>query len=357
VGKSVSIQPAGIAMDLDELTYDLPRGSIAQEPLPNREDSKLMDLTGGSPVHRGFSEFPSLLESGDCIVVNDSRVIPARIPAHKSTGGKAEILLVRNLQDTRWEAMVSGKNISSQRTLTVANGSQIHIVDNLGNGRYVVDLEQLGTGEGDLWEVGEMPTPPYIKKQLAEPDRYQTVYSRSPGSVAAPTAGLHLSKGILGRLEDLSVNVASITLHVGPGTFIPIRDNRVEDHTMEKEEYCVSQESARIINDTVKEGGRLIIVGTTTMRVMESCWDPKRGLVPGRGSTGLFITVGHRFKTPVGMFLTNFHLPKSTLLVMVSAYWGRERILSAYSEAVREGYRFYSFGDAMLLGPPSHREK
>ena len=327
-------------MDLAEFDYELPRELIAQRPLGQRDASRLMVLPRGSgPVeHRSVRELPSLLRPGDLMVLNDARVIPARLHGHKAkTGGTVELLLVEPLGGQEWLALgQSSKPLRAGATVEVM-GSAIEVVQVRGGGELVVRLPLEGER---LWafleQAGEVPLPPYIEHAPGPEDRerYQTVYARERGAVAAPTAGLHFTPELLARL-----NVAYVTLHVGPGTFLPVRTQRIEEHRMHSERYFVPAATA----EALQKAGRVIAVGTTALRTLEAS-----GGRAGPGATDLFITPGYRFRAVQGLF-TNFHLPRSTLLMLVSAFAGRERVLAAYREAIARRYRFFSYGDAMVI--------
>ncbi len=330
-------------MLVEEFDYPLPKELIAQKPLKNRDESRLMVLRGDEIIHAVFSQIDEFLERGDLLVVNNSRVIPARLRGRKSTGGRVELLLLQG-EDTEWECLVKGR---------VKEGTELQF----GSLRARV-LEKKGMEVKVkfsapvvlqiLEKIGEMPTPPYIKEKLEEPERYQTIFAKKPGSVAAPTAGFHFSETLLKKLGDKGIEMAEITLHVGAGTFLPVKVKRVEEHKMHEEFFTVEAEQAEKINRALEEGRGVIAVGTTTIRTLESCTQEGR-VVPGSGKTDLFIYPGYKFKLNYKGLITNFHLPKSTLLMLVCAFAGKERIFKAYEEAIKRRYRFYSFGDAMLI--------
>jgi S-adenosylmethionine:tRNA ribosyltransferase-isomerase len=333
-------------MDVAEFDYQLPEELIAQAPLPERDASRLLVLPrSGDPLqHRMVRDLPSLLRAGDLLVANDARVIPARLRGRKAgTGGHVELLLVEPLGGADWLALGgSSKPLREGSEVEVAD-ARIRIVENRGGGELVVRLP----AEGDaLWALldraGEMPLPPYLHRapEPADTERYQTIFARERGAVAAPTAGLHFTPGLVTALRDAGIHLVYITLFVGPGTFLPVRATRTEEHRMHRERYVVPEETARAI---AGRGGRLIAVGTTALRTLEA----SNG-APGPGSTDLFVTPGYEFRVIDGLF-TNFHLPKSTLLMLVSALAGLDRIRAAYAEAVRQRYRFFSYGDAMLI--------
>ena len=332
-------------MDLAEFDYELPEDLIAQGPLPERDASRLLVLPrrSGSMDHRLVRELPGLLAPGDVMVVNDTRVIPARVHGRKEgTGGKVELLLVEPLGGADWLALGQASKPLREGARVEVLGSRIEIVQVREGGELVVRLPL----EGDaLWrfldEAGELPLPPYIRRAPgpADRDRYQTIFARERGAIAAPTAGLHFTPLLIEALRARGVGLAPITLHVGPGTFLPVRAQRVEDHRMHRERYFVPEESARAI----ARADRVIAVGTTALRTLEA----SQGR-PGPGTTDLFITPGYRFRAVHGLF-TNFHLPRSSLLMLVAAFAGLDRIKSAYREAVGQRYRFFSYGDAMLI--------
>ena len=362
-------------MTLSEFDYELPRELIAQEPLPDRGSSRLMVLEFGLTRHCMFADLPGYMRKGDVLVLNDSRVIPARLRGKRGSGGRVELLLLGAGGETV-EALVRAKPLKKGESISLP-GASCEVEERLAGSRYRLRFSVPGGLAAYLETHGEMPTPPYIKKRLEKQDRYQTVFARQPGSVAAPTAGLHFTPRMIGLLEDLGVTVAFITLHIGPATFQPIRESNVEMHTMEPEYFRIPENTAAAING---RKGRLVVVGTTVVKALESAMEKTKGTgyrVPGSGGTTehgnnrrdpapgtrppapgklastegwseLFIHPGHRFLLRPDMMLTNFHLPRSTLIMLVSALVGRERLLGAYGEAVREKYRFYSFGDSML---------
>lgn len=341
-------------MRVADFDYDLPPERIAQEPLPERDASRLLvlDRAGGTVTHRRFLDLPALLRPDDVLVVNDSKVIPARLRGRKATGGRAELLLVRPVGGGRWLALTRPALRAGQQVIVGAADTPRLVAaaeEEAEDGLRVVRLSApTGTVEAALTEVGELPTPPYIHKHLQQPDRYQTIYAAQQGSIAAPTAGLHFTPRVLEALRERGVAVERLTLHVGLGTFMPVRAEAVEEHRMHRECYTLDTAVANRLNAARREGRRVMAVGTTVTRALESAADEDGTLRPGSGETGLFITPGFQFRVLSGL-LTNFHLPKSTLLMLVSAFVGRERVLAAYAEAVRAGYRFYSFGDAMLI--------
>jgi S-adenosylmethionine:tRNA ribosyltransferase-isomerase len=330
-------------VDLSDFDYDLPKELIAQEPLEEREGSRLMVLDGDRTRHWSFSDLPDFFESGDVLVLNDSKVVPARVRGKRSTGGKVELLVLGTGGDTA-DALVRAKPLKAGEKIALADGS-CTVEERVAGARYRLSFEIDGSIAGFLDRHGEMPTPPYIRKRLDRQERYQTVFARRPGSVAAPTAGLHFTPEMLERLREKGVSVAFITLHIGPGTFQPVRSRTVEGHRMEAEYYLIPAETAAAVSE---RRGRLFCAGTTTVKALESAAGSDGSLPESEGWSGLFIYPGYEFKLRPDGLLTNFHLPKSTLLMLVSALVGRERLLGAYMEAVSERYRFYSFGDAML---------
>ena len=319
-----------------DFDYDLPEDRIAQEPAPRGESRLLVLDAEGADRHRRVRDLPDLLRPDDLLVLNDTRVIPARLFGRRGEG-KMEVLLVEKLADREWEALVRPGKRAKPGTEIVFDDLSAEVVEKRED-RYRLRFSE--PVEPHLDRLGHIPLPPYIHRpdEAADRERYQTVFARTPGAIAAPTAGLHFSREILEELRT-----AWVTLHVGIGTFKPVSAERIEDHRMDRERWEVSEETAEAIRRTRENGGRIVAVGTTVVRTLESS-----GGAAGSGSTDLFITPGYRFKV-VDVLLTNFHLPRSTLLMLVSAFAGRERVLAAYEEAVREGYRFYSYGDAMLV--------
>jgi len=330
-------------VDLSDFDYNLPRELIAQEPLPERGASRLMVLDGKKILHRMFSDLPDYLRNGDVLVLNDSRVIPARIFGKRETGGKVELLIL-NADGEKAEALVRAKPLKAGETVKISDG-KCCVEKRIAGSRYALSFAVKGSISGYLDKFGEMPTPPYIKKRLDKQDRYQTVFACKPGSVAAPTAGLHFTDSMLSRLKEMGVTVAFVTLHIGPATFQPVREKEVEGHRMEPEYFQVPEETARAING---RKGRLVAVGTTVVKTLESAAGEGGRPAPKEGWSDLFIYPGHLFRSRPDMMLTNFHLPRSTLIMLISALVGQERLLAAYAEAVKERYRFYSFGDSML---------
>ena len=333
--------------------YDLPKELIAQDPLADRSSSRLMvlDRKTGQVSHKIFRDIVSYLHPGDCLVINDTKVIPARlIGAREGTGGKVEIFLLKRKENDIWETLVRpGKKCRPGAQVVFGDGElEAEILEVLPDGNRLVKFDYEGIFEEVLDRLGQMPLPPYITHKLKDRNRYQTVYAKYDGSAAAPTAGLHFTKELLAKIEEKGVRIARVTLHVGLGTFRPVKVENVLEHHMHSEYYHVTQEAADLINETKKKGGRIISVGTTSTRTLESVADEKGLVHPGSGDTDIFIYPGYQFKA-IDCLITNFHLPESTLLMLVSALAGRDHILSAYKEAVRERYRFFSFGDAMFI--------
>lgn len=349
-----------VSYSIEDYDYELPRELIAQEPLTDRSASRLLvlDRDTGAVRHRAFAELPALLAPGDLLVLNRSRVIPARLLGRRPGGGAAEILLVRRHGPDEWDAMVRpGRRLPAGSVVEVAPAFHIHVLRTPpSDDSSLLPLRRvrLETGDTDpaaaIDRHGHVPLPPYVTRpdRALDRDRYQTVYASEPGSVAAPTAGLHFTQDLLARLRAGGLEVAEITLHVGPGTFRPVQVSDVRDHRVDAEPYCVSSPAASALARARAEGRRVVAVGTTSTRVLETALDPDGAVFPGDGETSLVITPGYSFHT-VGALVTNFHMPRSSLLLLVCAFGGRERVLSAYEEAVREGYRFYSYGDAMLV--------
>jgi S-adenosylmethionine:tRNA ribosyltransferase-isomerase len=332
-------------MKLSDFDYNLPKELIAQSPIEPRDSSRLMVL-GQDIEHRYFSDIVDYFEAGDTLVLNDSRVIPAKLQGKKSTGGHVEALVISK-SGAGYECLMQGKNIREGTKLHFGEleATVLEVRKNPNTNRYLVDFNSNGNLDDILEKIGEAPLPPYIKKKLDDKNRYQTVYSREKGSIAAPTAGLHFTEHLLDRIKEKGVSIAYVTLHVGLGTFTPVKAQEIEDHNMEPEYISVSAESAEIINKTK---GKLIAAGTTTVKALESsCVDGK--IAAHDGLSRIFIYPPYVFKSNIDAIITNFHLPKSTLLMLVSAFAGRERLISAYNEAISRSYRFYSFGDAMLV--------
>ncbi len=339
-------------MKTKDFWYDLPEELIAQTPLEKRDGSRLMvlDRDTGDVTHKHFYDLIDYLQPGDCLVMNDSRVLPARLLGHRPTGGAVEVLLLKDLGGKRWECLCRpGKKMQVGQTVSFGDGSLTATVTEVReDGNRVVEFQYEGIFLEILERLGKMPLPPYIKEELQDQERYQTVYSRESGSAAAPTAGLHFTKELLQRIREKGVNEAFVTLHVGLGTFRPVKAEEVTEHHMHSEFCMMSQETADLLNETKKNGGRIICVGTTSCRTLESLVNEDGTFSEKSAWTEIFIYPGYQFKAMDGL-VTNFHLPESTLMMLVSAFAGREHILNAYNIAVRERYRFFSFGDAMLI--------
>ena len=340
-------------MKTSDFKYDLPQELIAQDPLEDRSSSRLMHLSlaDGSIEHRHFTDILEYLRPGDCLVINDTKVIPARLYGHReNTGGMVEILLLKRMKDDTWECLVKpGKKARPGDRIVFGDGIlKGEITDILEEGNRLIRFEYEGIFEEILDKLGEMPLPPYITHKLQDKNRYQTVYAVHDGSAAAPTAGLHFTKELLAQVEEMGVSIAHVTLHVGLGTFRPVKVDDVESHHMHSEFYVVEESQAELINNTKKAGGRIVSVGTTSCRTLESAADADGTVRAGSGWTDIFIYPGYEFKVIDGL-ITNFHLPESTLLMLVSALAGKDNIMHAYEEAVNEKYRFFSFGDAMLI--------
>ena len=340
-------------MDVKDFYFDLPQELIAQDPLEDRASSRLLvlDKHTGEITHKGFRDILEYLKPGDCLVINDTKVIPARLFGVKEdTGAKIEILLLKRRENDIWETLVKpGKKAKPGTRIVFGEGLLTGtVLETVDDGNRLIQFSYEGIFEEILDQLGQMPLPPYITHQLKDKNRYQTVYAKHEGSAAAPTAGLHFTKELLKQVEDMGVKIAHVTLHVGLGTFRPVKVEHVQDHHMHSEFYVVEESEAKKINDTKDAGGRVICVGTTSCRTVESAADENGRLKAGTGWTDIFIYPGYQFKILDGL-ITNFHLPESTLVMLVSALAGREHILAAYEEAIRERYRFFSFGDAMLI--------
>lgn len=339
-------------MKTSDFYFDLPEELIAQTPLQRRDGSRLLtlDKETGETGHHHFYDLPSMLRPGDCLVLNNSRVLPARLLGKRSGGGACEILLLIDRGDKVWECLVRpGKKLRTGARITFGEGElSAEIVGEVEGGNRLVRFEYEGIFLEVLERLGKMPLPPYIREELEDGERYQTVYSKVVGSAAAPTAGLHFTEELLEQLKTKGVKVCYVTLHVGLGTFRPVKADNLDEHEMHSEYCVISRETAETINQTKREGGRVICVGTTSCRTIES-WANEDGTMEEKaGWTNIFIYPGYRFKV-LDALVTNFHLPESTLIMLVSALAGRENVLAAYEEAVREKYRFFSFGDAMFI--------
>ena len=333
--------------------YDLPEELIAQTPLQKRDTSRLLtvDRKTGALQHKHFYDILDYLNPGDTLVMNDSRVLPARLLGHRPTGGAAELLLLRDLGDNCWECLAKpGRKLQTGAEVIFGDGRlTAKVVSVKDDGNRVVKFDYQGIFLEVLESLGKMPLPPYIKEELQDQERYQTVYSREVGSAAAPTAGLHWTKELLKQAEDKGVQLAYVTLHVGLGTFRPVKAENISEHHMHSELCMMTMETADILNDTRKRGGRIVCVGTTSCRTLESLVNEDGTFEAKSKWTEIFIFPGYEFKA-MDALITNFHLPESTLVMLVSAFAGRENVLNAYAEAVKERYRFFSFGDSMYLG-------
>ena len=340
-------------MKTQDFWYDLPEELIAQTPLEKRDTSRLLalDKVTGQISHRHFFDILDYLNPGDCLVMNDSRVLPARLLGQRPTGGAVELLLLRDLGEKRWECLAKpGRKLQAGQEVIFGNGDlTATIVEVCEGGNRIVEFHYEGIFLEVLERLGKMPLPPYIKAELQDQERYQTVYSRQVGSAAAPTAGLHFTNELLERIRQKGVKTAFVTLHVGLGTFRPVKAENISEHHMHSELCMLSQETADILNETKQNGGRIVCVGTTSCRTLESLVNDDGTFCAKSSWTDIFIFPGYTFKA-MDALITNFHLPESTLVMLVSAFAGRERVLNAYEEAVRERYRFFSFGDAMFIG-------
>lgn len=340
-------------MKTSDFYYDLPEELIAQDPLEDRTASRLLvlDRQTGTVEHKIFSDVIDYLNKGDCLVINNTRVIPARLIGEKEgTGGKVEVLLLKRRANDVWETLVKpGKKLRPGAKITFGDGRlRAEVLEVVEEGNRLVKFYYEGIFEEILDSLGEMPLPPYITHKLEDKEMYQTVYAKFDGSAAAPTAGLHFTKELLNKIEEKGIKISSITLHVGLGTFRPVKVDDVNNHHMHTEWYEVNAEAADIINETKRNGGRVICVGTTSCRTIESVADENGYMKAKTGETDIFIYPGYKFKIMDGL-ITNFHLPESTLVMLVSAFAGKENVLAAYETAVKERYRFFSFGDAMIL--------
>ncbi|NBI11474.1 tRNA preQ1(34) S-adenosylmethionine ribosyltransferase-isomerase QueA [Colidextribacter sp. OB.20] len=339
-------------MKTSDFDFQLPEELIAQTPLERRDASRLLtlDKTTGAVGHHRFFELPDFLRPGDCLVLNDSRVLPARLIGHRPTGGACEVLLLVDKGEGLWECLVRpGRKLKPGAQVLFGDGQLTATVEaELDDGKRAARFHYQGIFLEILEQLGKMPLPPYIKAELEDQERYQTVYSRVVGSAAAPTAGLHFTPELLEQVREMGVKVCYVTLHVGLGTFRPVKAEEITDHEMHSEFCMISQETADIINETRKNGGRVICVGTTSCRTIESFAAEDGTMSERSGWTNIFIYPGYKFKV-LDALVTNFHLPQSTLIMLVSALAGREHVLAAYEEAVREHYRFFSFGDAMFI--------
>ncbi len=340
-------------MKTHDFYYDLPEELIAQTPLQQRDASRLMVLhrQNGALEHKHFYDIIDYLNPGDCLVLNDSRVLPARLMGHRPTGGVVEVLLLRDLGDKKWECLCKpGRKMRQGDEVIFGTGELTATVQEVQeDGNRIVLFHYEGIFLEVLERLGKMPLPPYIKSELQDQERYQTVYSREVGSAAAPTAGLHFTQELLDKIRDKGVKTAFVTLHVGLGTFRPVKAEEITEHHMHSELCMIGKETADILNETKASGGRIICVGTTSCRTLESLVNEDGSFEPKSKWTEIFIYPGYQFKA-MDALITNFHLPESTLVMLVSAFAGREHVLNAYREAVEEKYRFFSFGDAMFIG-------
>lgn len=340
-------------MRTSDFWYDLPEELIAQTPLAQRDTSRLLVLNKetGEVKHQHFYDIIDYLQPGDCLVMNDSRVLPARLLGHRPTGGAVEVLLLRDLGDKKWECLCKpGRKMQVGHQVIFGDGElTATVVEVQETGNRVVQFHYEGIFLEVLERLGKMPLPPYIKAELQDQERYQTVYSRAVGSAAAPTAGLHFTNELLEKIREKGVRTAFVTLHVGLGTFRPVKAENISEHHMHSELCMISDETAAVLNETRASGGRIICVGTTSCRTLESLVNEDGSFEARSKWTEIFIYPGYQFKAMEAL-ITNFHLPESTLVMLVSAFAGRENVLGAYEEAVREKYRFFSFGDAMFIG-------
>lgn len=340
-------------MKLHDFYFELPEELIAQEPIKQRDMSRLMVLnkTTGEIEHKIFKDIYDYLNEGDCIVLNNSRVIPARLFGVKEgTGSKMEFVLLKRMDKNRWETLVKpGKKAKPGTRFIFGDGElACKVLETTESGGRIIEFEYEGVFEEKLDKLGQMPLPPYIKKALGDKERYQTVYSKIEGSSAAPTAGLHFTNELIDRLKSKGVKIAYVTLHVGLGTFRPVKVENIKEHDMHSEFYMLDEENARIINETKEQGKRVISVGTTSSRTLETIGDEEGRVKASSGFTNIFIYPGYKFKV-VDALITNFHLPESTLIMLVSALAGKENVFNAYNTAVKEKYKFFSFGDAMFI--------
>ena len=340
-------------MKTQDFWYDLPEELIAQTPLEKRDSSRLLvlDRSSGKTQHKHFFDIIDYLNPGDCLVMNDSRVLPARLLGHRPTGGAVEVLLLRDIGNKQWECLCKpGRKMQIGNQVIFGNGElTATVVDVKDDGNRVVEFHYEGIFLEVLERLGKMPLPPYIKAELQDQERYQTVYSRAVGSAAAPTAGLHFTNELLTKIREKGIRTAFVTLHVGLGTFRPVKAEEITEHHMHSELCMIGEETAAILNSTRENGGRIICVGTTSCRTLESLVNEDGTFEAKSKWTEIFIYPGYQFKA-MDALITNFHLPESTLVMLVSAFAGREHVLNAYREAVKERYRFFSFGDAMFLG-------
>lgn len=349
--KNVVAHGAPTQLKKSDFYYDLPEELIAQTPAEPRDSSRLLvyDRSADKAEHKIFRDIKNYLRAGDVLVINNTKVLPARLYAHTEHGGRVEVLLLKRISSLRWEVLVKpGKKCKPGTRLTVEDKLSLTVNSVTDSGERIVDFECDGVFEEALDRVGSMPLPPYIKKKLEDKNRYQTVYAKTDGSAAAPTAGLHFTPQLLEEIKDMGVEIAQILLHVGLGTFRPVKEDAITDHKMHSEYYEVGEQAAQIISRAKREGRRVIAVGTTSVRTLESAANDDGTIDPCFGNTSIFIYPPYKFKC-VDCLVTNFHLPESTLIMLVSALVGREKTLQLYKTAVEEKYRFFSFGDAMLI--------
>ena len=340
-------------MKLNDFSYELPEKLIAQSPIEKRDLSRLLVLNRDSDTleHKHFIDLPDFLEAGDCLVINNTKVIPARLLGEKEkTGGKIEFVLLKRLEKDIWEIILKPGRIAKPGSRFIFGEGLLkaEILEIVEEGNRIVKFYYDGVFEEILDKVGIMPLPPYIHASLEDKERYQTIYSRIDGSAAAPTAGLHFTPAVFEMLAQKGVKIAEVTLHVGLGTFRPVKTENILEHHMHKEAYSITPEACKIINQAKEDGKRVVAVGTTSVRVLETSSDENGRVLPGSGETDIFIYPGYTFKV-IDALVTNFHLPESTLIMLVSAFAGKDRIMQAYHEAIKEEYRFFSFGDAMLI--------
>lgn len=349
--KNVVAHGAPTQLKKSDFYYDLPEELIAQTPAEPRDSSRLLvyDRSADKAEHKIFRDIKNYLRAGDVLVINNTKVLPARLYAHTEHGGRVEVLLLKRISSLRWEVLVKpGKKCKPGTRLTVDDKLSLTVNSVTDSGERIVDFECDGVFEEALDRVGSMPLPPYIKKKLEDKNRYQTVYAKTDGSAAAPTAGLHFTPQLLEEIKDMGVEIAQILLHVGLGTFRPVKEDAITDHKMHSEYYEVGEQAAQIISRAKREGRRVIAVGTTSVRTLESAANDDGTIDPCFGNTSIFIYPPYKFRC-VDCLVTNFHLPESTLIMLVSALVGREKTLQLYKTAVEEKYRFFSFGDAMLI--------
>ena len=345
-------EKTGSGLKTSDFYFDLPEELIAQDPLPDRSSSRLfmLDKNSGKTKHETFKNVIDYLNSGDCLVLNNTKVIPARLIGNRETGGQVEVLLLKRHENDVWETLVKpGKKCKPGAKLVFGDGIlKAEVLETVEEGNRLIQFKYEGIFEEVLDKLGEMPLPPYITHKLQDKNRYQTVYAKHEGSAAAPTAGLHFTNELLKQIEEKSVKIAYVTLHVGLGTFRPVKVDNVLEHHMHSEYYEITKEAADTINAAKQRGNKVICVGTTSCRTIESAADENGHLEPKCDNTEIFIYPGYRFKV-LDELITNFHLPESTLVMLVSALAGKENVLNAYEEAIKERYRFFSFGDAMFI--------